>query len=270
MSKLRNNTARRRKKSNNSIVIWSFVALSIGFLLLRLNSTNTVSASTQVQSTSSTIIKLRVPKNLIKQGATLSSVELELKEFNKDLLPSDVVTDIYPYISKTLAMPVASGTPILKRYFASDTPTTEPTYSIKEFKVPEGMRAVSVKGDLTTIVEGFANINSTVDVVLVENGKATIIAENAKIISINGKKTALTDKSEFTKNSTVSLLVEKKQALGITSALSRGLITFILKDFADASPWGQKTFTEDDFNSEIKDPNGKRKIIKKNGIWVNG
>ena len=50
-------------------------------------------------------------------------------------------------------------------------------------QIPQGMKAMTVRVDATTAVEGWAGSGSSVDLLLIEKEQTLLIAENVKILS---------------------------------------------------------------------------------------
>jgi Flp pilus assembly protein CpaB len=125
------------------------------------------------------------------------------------------------------------------------------------------MRAMTVKVDATSAVEGWARGGSIVDVLLVEKNRTTVIAEAVRVISAERSLSPIDENvasgSPATIPSTVTLLVTQEQCLAINTAVPLGKIAFALRSAKDDAGWRDTRFSSDDF-SDVKKPEGKAKV----------
>ena len=124
------------------------------------------------------------------------------------------------------------------------------------------MRAITIRVDVTSAVEGWASSGSIVDVLLVEKDRTTVIAEQVKILS--AERVVKPIDNNFTSPSvpsTVTLLVTQQQALALTTAVPRGKISFALRSKQDADDWYDKDFTPEKLHNHQPQTN-KDKTIK--------
>jgi Flp pilus assembly protein CpaB len=120
------------------------------------------------------------------------------------------------------------------------------------------MRAMTVKVDATSAVEGWARSGSIVDVLLVEKARTTVVAEQVRVISAE-RSLSPTDTSKGgsaagpSVPSTVTLLVTQEQCLAINTAVPLGKIAFALRSSKDDERWRDTHFSSDDL-AESKKP----------------
>lgn len=156
--------------------------------------------------------------------------------------------------------------------------------------IPVGYRAITVKVDVESIVEGWAQTGNYVDVIVLRQSsepemgiEAKLIAENVKILSAG----ASAESSKSNSNSahapaTVTLLVSQEDALKIRTASTVGKLTFALRGMGDQTPsttisMNQKlllggarsaNLNRSDKKAVAKGPDGKTYILDENGEWV--
>ena len=134
-------------------------------------------------------------------------------------------------------------------------------------RIPPGMRAITVKVDATTAVEGWAVSGSVVDVLLVEKDRTTVIAEQVQILSAERTVDQGRDIKSPHVPSTVTLLVTQQQALAINTAVPRGRISFALRSKQDEEQWLDKSFTSDRLHGKM---NTAKHAVVKGFVEVHG
>jgi Flp pilus assembly protein CpaB len=110
---------------------------------------------------------------------------------------------------------------------------------------------MTVRVDATTSVEGWVRGGSIVDVLLVEKGKTSVVAEKVKVISAERSLSPLDGGSGPTVPSTVTLLVTQEQCLAINTAVPLGKISFALRGSRDIDSWRDTKFSPDDLSPSI-------------------
>lgn len=183
------------------------------------------------------IVLVPAPTRNIARGEKLSSVPFTTIKWPKSRLTAEYLADIAALedatastaLPKYLPVPIAamSGSP------GEGNRVTE--------RIPQGMRAITVRVDVESAVEGWAQSGNSVDVILVRSSvsglESKVIAENVRILSAGrsaepsgGEHTAPTPPS------TVTLLVNQEDALRIKTANSIGKLTFALRGSGDGLP----------------------------------
>ncbi|RMG43714.1 MAG: Flp pilus assembly protein CpaB [Candidatus Dadabacteria bacterium] len=138
--------------------------------------------------------------------------------------------EIKGHFARSLIVP---GQPLHRSYITSVKPTNEITA-----KIPEGYRAVTIRVDARTSVEGFTRPGARVDVVwsTTLNGKPAVrtIVENAKVLSAERQtETDAMKQAGVPVPSTVSLLVTAQDAQKIQLASTTGSLSLSLRGDTD-------------------------------------
>jgi Flp pilus assembly protein CpaB len=157
--------------------------------------------------------------------------------------------------------------------------------------IPPGYRAVSVKVDVESSVEGWAQTGNFVDVIVLRQSpdpdlgiEAKVIAENVKILSAGSSAEQTHQGSSAVRPpSTVTLLATAEDALKIRTASTLGRLTFSLRGVGDEIPspavamnqkmllGGSRTLTEkqkDDYKGQARGPDGKLYVLDSDSKWV--
>lgn len=126
---------------------------------------------------------------------------------------------------------IVAGQPLHRDYITTIKPTNALTASI-----PKGFRAVTIRVDERTSVEGFVRPGAKVDVVWASriSGQpgVTVIVENAKVLSAE-RQTDAQQKSGVPVPSTVTLLVTSQDAQKVQLASTTGKLSLSLRGDTD-------------------------------------
>lgn len=157
--------------------------------------------------------------------------------------------------------------------------------------IPPGYRAVSVKVDVESSVEGWAQTGNFVDVIVLRQSvdpelgiEAKVIAENVKILSAGSSVEQPNQGTNAARPpSTVTLLATAEDALKIRTASTLGKLTFSLRGVGDEVPspaismnqklllGGSQTFNENqhgDYKGQARGPDGKLYVLDSDSKWV--
>ncbi len=143
-------------------------------------------------------------------------------------------------INRVTRVDVVGGCPITKSAVA---PVGTPLGLFG--KIPEGMRAVTVKVDEVSGVAGFIRPGSKVDVVLTgagaelegKEGKgAKIILQNVMVLATGQRVTQLEGKEKPQMVNTVTLLVTPEEAERLALAIKMGSLLLTLRSGSDSEP----------------------------------
>ncbi|MCB0329230.1 MAG: Flp pilus assembly protein CpaB [Bdellovibrionales bacterium] len=171
----------------------------------------------------------------------ITGTPLEPRMFRKESRPQVGVSEravkdfeeIRSHYARSLIVP---GQPLHKEYITSIKPT-----SILTAKIPEGFRAVTIRTDSRTSVEGFVRPGAKVDVEWATriNGAPGVvtIVENAKVLS--AERQTANNNSDKNNNgapvpSTVTLLVTAPDAKKIQLASTTGKLSLSLRGDEDS------------------------------------
>ena len=246
-----------KKKDSSRILGYALVALA-GFILisnfLKPNTVGSEKNDTAMAYSSENSIQVPVPSFDIEQGDVIGNAEFVFVNYPRSALPKGVVLD-FDLLGEERAK---------KRLFAKIPVVLEGARSVGKTNpiiqsIPEGMRAITLRVDATSSVEGWAGSGAVVDVLLVQSDKTTVVAEKVKILSAERSLDPVDSSSSPNIPSTVTVLVTQDQALAITTAIPRGTISFALRNNQDDSSWNDKTYTADRFG-QASGVSGKKSI----------
>lgn len=189
-----------------------------------------------IKQTPIDMVEVLVPIQTIDQGKPLEPSQFRKEKRVKDGLSPKVVRDydeIQGFYARTLIVP---DQPLHADYITKTRPVNEIIQQI-----PEGFRAVTIRVDQISSVEGWARPGALVDVVWASkvNGQAavTVIVEGAKILSAeritenqNGAAPGADGKNpNGAVPSTVTLLVTSDDANKIQLATTAGSLSLNLR-----------------------------------------
>lgn len=157
-------------------------------------------------------------------------------------------------------------------------------------RIPAEMRAITVRVDAESAVEGWARPGDFVDVILLRNSserdvgiEAKVIAENVKILSAGRSTEPLGGKDSSARApATVTILVDQQNALKVKAASNIGKLTFALRGAGDTTPTlakriDQKTLLgraraytpkKRTFTGRATGPDGKTYLLSEDAQWI--
>jgi pilus assembly protein CpaB len=193
-------------------------------------------------------VQLLVPKDLIKAGQKLESLSLELRGFPSHLAPVDALTILSSDESLYALASLPVGAPISRKSLSSNSQAAlNPVLS----SIPKGMRAMAVRVDATTAVEGWAGSGSVVDLLLIESKKTILVAEDVRILSAERSTTPIDSSGAPEVPSTVTLLVTQEQCLAINTAIPRGRLALVLKGSEDRTVWSRRIMSYESLSPSL-------------------
>jgi pilus assembly protein CpaB len=251
--------------------------------------TPTANASDTTLNQTETIM-VPTPTRSIARGEKLSEVPFTNLRWPKSRLNDNYVTNLDSYMDAIALSTLPQYLPIP---IASITKERVDQNAVVE-GIPEGMRAITVKVDAESAVEGWARSGNFVDIILIKTnrqGRASreqaglesrIIAENVKILSAGQSVVGNSSSSTSAKlPSTVTLLTSQEDALKIKTASTIGKLTFALRGQGDQSPTQVMSFNHKELlgakqtlKSEpkilgyAKGPDGKHYVLDDRTRWV--
>ena len=193
-------------------------------------------------------VQLLVPRELIKSGQKLDAHLLELRVFPSHLVPEDALTIISSNESFYALAPLPVGIPVSRRSVSS---TAQAALNPVLSSIPKGMRAMAVRVDATTAVEGGAGSGSVVDVLLIESKHTILVAEDVKILSAERSTTPIDNSNAPAVPSTVTLLVSQEQCLAINTAIPRGRLALVLKGSEDHTAWSRRIMSYESLSPSL-------------------
>jgi len=204
-------------------------------------------------------ISVPVPVDYVPTGTKVKNIEFRQVAYPRHQLPQGSLTDVDSYLEAMTIAPLPANLPIFAENLSLDIGSSNPIVE----SIPQGMRAITVKVDATSAVEGWAGSGSVVDVLLVENEKTSVIAERVKILSAERSISPVNANSAPSVPKTVTLLVTQEQCLSINTAIPLGRIAFALRGASDSEQWTDKSFTSD----ELK---GKSRVVQTSNSSITG
>lgn len=209
------------------------------------------------------VVEVPVPDRPVGAGVMMRDVAVRLEKFPEHQLPRGVVRDIGRIRDAVTLVAIPGGLPILEVNVGSADQASNPLVG----RIPPGMRAMTVRVDVTAVVEGWARSGSIVDVLLVDKGGTTVVAEQVKILSTERSFSAPVNlDSTGAVPNTVTLLVTQEQCLAINTAVAVGKISFALRGGTDGDRWRDGDFTASDLSSR----DSKAKQAKVEGVFSVG
>jgi len=192
------------------------------------------------------VIEVPVPDRPVGAGVAIRDIPVRLEKFPEHQLPSGVVRDIGRLRDSVTLVPLPGGLPILEVNIGSSDQASHPLTG----RIPDGMRAMTVRVDVTAVVEGWARSGSVVDVLLVDKNRTQVVAEQVTILSAERSLSAGAIDNATGIPSTVTLLVTQDQCLAINTAVAIGKIAFALRSGSDSNRWDNTEFAATDLSNE--------------------
>ena len=191
------------------------------------------------------LIIVQTPARAVARGEKLSQVPLASLKWPKSRMSNEYISDFSKFQNAVALTPLPRLLPIP----VSAVTTTALDNNQVSGSIPPGMRAITVRVDVESGVEGWAQSGSFVDVILVRPGRDSqsgldtkVIAENIKILSAGRSAEPLPAEQMAPRTpSTATLLTSQEDALRIETAASLGKLKFALRGSGDSAP---TTFTD--------------------------
>ena len=230
-------------------------------------------------------VDVPTPVRTLAKGESLKGVEFRSVKWPRSKVGNTYVQSLEPYKSFFALTPLPANLPIPIAAISNAAPDAN---AVAE-AIPPGMRAITVKVDAESAVEGWARTGNSIDVILVRPAKdnaigleSLVIAENIKILSA-GASTANVGGGENAARApnTVTLLVSQEDALKVKTAANVGRLTFALRGNGDVTPTistsidGRKLFgqpklevKQQSFSGKAKGPDGKTYVLADDSKWL--
>lgn len=216
-------------------------------MILKTPAPSAPSTVTVERSVAPDMVEVIVPRSSIEQGTQVAEAQFKRVSLPRASVPQNSVQTFEEIKNLYARGMIVSGQPIARELITQVRPTNKITTSI-----PNGFRAVTIRVDDKSSIEGWARAGSRVDVTWITavNGKQTLvtIVENARILS--AERVPENNQAEFANvgiPSTVTLLVNESDANRIRLASSVGSMSLMLRGDSDNSSVGKaNTVTTDD------------------------
>jgi len=229
-------------------------------------------------------VEIPTPIRVIAKGERLKSAEFRVIKWPRSKVGNTYLSSLEHYEQHFALTQLPANLPIPVAAISNSAPDAN---AVAE-AIPQGMRAITVKVDAESAVEGWARTGNSIDVILVKQSKegalgleSLVIAENIKILSA-GASTSNSSGGENAARApnTVTLLVSQEDALKIKTAANLGRLTFALRGNGDATP--TITTSIDDrkllgqprqelrpgYLGRAKGPDGKTYVLDTDSKWL--
>jgi pilus assembly protein CpaB len=196
------------------------------FLNRRINGRNAATVPQPMQ-------KYVAATRALQPGEVLKADNLVLIDWPGKLELEGGFTKVEDLIGRAVIYPIAARQPILQAFLAAPGSGIGLTA-----KIPEGMRAISVRSDEIVGVAGFLFPGSHVDVLVTWRGDALpgpetqIVLQNVEVLTV-GQKIEPEPGGKAEAVGVVTLLLKPEDAQKAALASSQGAIHFVLRGGAD-------------------------------------
>jgi pilus assembly protein CpaB len=169
----------------------------------------------------------------LEAGQAIRAENLKLVDWPASMPLSGAFTTPGPLVGRVVLFPLSSGEPIIDRQLSAPGAGTGITV-----KIPDGMRAISLRSDEVVGVAGFLLPGTHVDVLVTlhaTNSTDTVtstVLQNVEILAA-GQKTDPDPEGKATTATVVTLLVKPEDAERVVMASSQGTVHFVLRNGAD-------------------------------------
>ena len=173
----------------------------------------------------------------IPLGATINTNQVAVSAWPKENYPKDAIADPKTVIGRTALRDFVRGEPVIEGKLV---PMNKPA-GLLSLRVPQGMRAFSVKVNEVVGVGGFIVPDAMVDVVVTtaisssrqQDQISKIVLENVRVLAAGQVVEQQKDNKPVTVN-TVTLAVTPDDAEKLALASNDGKIQLILRNYADS------------------------------------
>lgn len=235
-----------RYRRGSSVIGAAMLSIALIFSALVIRGRSEATTETPRSQIDSKLIRIPVLSEPLEAGRELQTARFELVDYPEDNLTPTVVRDISSIGSAVTVEPVPGGVPIDVRSLSIASNSSNRVIE----RIPPGMRAMTVRVDATSAVEGWASSGSEVDVLLVTDRQTSVVAERVKVVSTERSLQPLEDGAPNVP-STVTLLVTQEQCLAINTAIPQGKIAFALRSYRDDSKWTNTQYTAEELERGV-------------------
>ncbi|MDD7473350.1 MAG: Flp pilus assembly protein CpaB [Bdellovibrionota bacterium] len=264
MVQRRNSYINQRNKKKNQMIALIMICLSIIISSIIISSSNTPLKEEKVSVVAEfDTVKIPVPAKLVPMGTKVKDIKFKYVSFPKHQIPQGALTDLSGMQEAIALTKLPANIPVFDVNFSFTAYPQNPVVD----KIPQGMRAMTIRVDATSAVEGWAGSGSLVDVLLVQKHKTSVIAEKVKILSQERSTAPVASEKSPNIPSTVTLLVTQKQCLAINTAIPLGRIAFALRSANDEANWEENMFSPENLKGR---PIGDKKESIKAIVSIKG
>lgn len=241
-------TRRVPRRQRGGILVAAVVTAGLmgtAFALGRINSRSSAAPAQSPVVGEFDTVKLPVPMEFVPAGVPVKTIRLKMVAFPKHQVPPGALTATDSIQEAYTIAPLPANLPLFPVNFSSTTEVSNPVLG----RIGPGMRAMTVRVDATSAVEGWAGSGSVVDVLLVEKDRTVVVAEKVKVLSAERSVSPVEGNAAPNVPSTVTLLVTQEQCLAINTAIPLGKIAFALRSARDEEAWNDPIYTKERLKS---------------------
>jgi pilus assembly protein CpaB len=169
----------------------------------------------------------------MEAGQVIKAESLHLVDWPANVPLQGAFTTTQPLVGRMVLYPLAAGEPILERQLSAPGAGMGLTV-----KIPDGMRAISLRTDEIVGVAGFISPGTHVDVLatlhlanVVDPVNSTVL-QDAPVLAI-GQKTEPDPDGKPTTATVVTILVSPQDAEKVDLASNQGTVHFVLRNGGD-------------------------------------
>lgn len=168
----------------------------------------------------------------LEAGQAIKAENLRMVDWPANVPLPGAFTAAQPLVGRVLMYPLAAGEPILERQLASPGSGLGLTA-----KIPDGMRAISLRSDEVVGVAGFLLPGTHVDVLVTihpPSGDAltNTVLQDVQVLA-SGQKTEPDPEGKPVTATVVTLLVKPDDAERVNLAATQGIVHFVLRNGVD-------------------------------------
>lgn len=202
------------------------------------------------------MVEIPVPSHPVPIGTKLRKIQWKTVSYPRHQIPKSALVDTAAFMDAVAIAPLPADLPIFEENLSFSAQAINPVVE----RIPSGMRAMTIKVDATTAVEGWAGSGSLVDVLLIAKDRTTVVAEKVRILSAERSIEPVEGSQSPSVPNTVTLLVTQEQCLAINTAIPLGRIAFALRSSNDEETWIDTVFTADQLKNKSIVDEKKRTI----------
>ncbi len=233
-----------RKKANNGIwgaLILATAIIGATFIATRRDSVVQAAVTQPTVVAEFDTVRVPVPVAFVPAGTRVRDLRTKFVSYPKHQVPPDTLLELDRYGDAVTLAALPAELPLFRKNLNLTGSTSNPVVE----RIPPGMRAMTVRVDVTSSVEGWAGSGSVVDLLLVEKDRTSVVAEKVRILSAERSVSPVAGGSSPSVPSTVTLLVTQEQCLAINTAIPLGKIAFALRSSGDSEGWSTTAYTSD-------------------------
>lgn len=224
-------------------------------------------------------VAVPVPVAPVPAGTRIKDIHFRNVSFPAHQIPAGAMTSLREYLEGVTVAPLPANLPLFKENLSLSGGLRNPVIE----KIPAGMRAMTIRVDATSSVEGWAGSGTVVDILLVEKDRTSVVAEKVRVLSAERSVSPIEGVVAPSVPTTVTVLVTQEQCLAINTAIPRGKLAFALRNTSDEDRWADTVFTSERLVGStapsgsrepitgfvsIKDADGTDSFALMNGRWI--